>query len=204
MSSGNASSPMPLTMDPSALEAMPRTDGSEASSASLTPGRSAGKYGAKSLGSVNVYIVPMIWVAAFLSALPRSSRARCKMGMISASDGASMTCSKAVSSNCCMHFSACKCGLSRAFKTDGTMAWISGFLMTLPILAIAPLPEICTLGCASDRVFCNRGTICGKHAESCFGAMKAIAPRSSTLPSFVRHLSLSMPSSSCGNTNFTP
>ena len=59
---------------------------------------------------------------------------------------------------------------------------ISGFLITEPICLRAWAPAFCTFIWESVSTSHKRGTILGRQEESCFGAQKAIAPRSSTLP----------------------
>ena len=89
--------PHPLTMAPRALAHTPLTSGTGSTRLVLRPGRTSGRYGARSFLSVREYMFPMIWPAIFLDSVERSSRVRFRVGMMRAREGGSMTWTNSVS-----------------------------------------------------------------------------------------------------------
>ena len=123
---------------------------------------------------------------------------------MSASEGASTTFTNVISSRTSRHRCVSSAGLAIAPSRAGDNPRISGFRITSPTAFSASVAASTTLGCVSTSVSLSRGTICGKHAPSCFGAHADIAPSILTEPCFVRHALSSKPSMIAGRTSLTP
>ena len=147
---------------------------------------------------------PMIWAAIFFDSVDRRSRVRLRVGMMRAREGGSMTWTNSVSRSDWRQACALLDGSASDSRSIGTSTCISGFFITEPICLRAVLPAFCTLECESARTSMSRGTILGRQEESCFGAQKAMAPRSSALPAFVRHESSSRAVRREGRISLTP
>ena len=121
----------------------------------------------------------------------RSRRPRWRTGTMSESDGGSTQCSNWQCASASSAAVVCFAGCESAASSVGTIAPISGFLITAPTPARAAFAPSWTRGCEWVSTSVSAGTTCGSVDESCFGAQCAIVARISTAACFVRHLSSS-------------
>lgn len=98
-----------------------------------------------------------------------------------------MKCTNFVSSKLTKQTDVLFDGSSRAFSKIGTIAWISGFLITDPMTFNASAPDSWTFVCESPRTSINFGTMLGRHEDSCFGAQKA-EKRKENLIKFLKNM----------------
>mmetsp|Transcript_16451 Transcript_16451/g.57498 ORF Transcript_16451/g.57498 Transcript_16451/m.57498 type:complete len:475 (-) Transcript_16451:5193-6617(-) len=203
--SPKCSSPMPLASVPRARDATLRTSGIGSSSVFFSCGTSWFRYGRMSFSSwMSEDMLPTIIAAFDLIADLRAARPRRRIGTISASDGGSMLCTKAVSVSESSASPVRSAGSLSAPSSIGTSSRISGLRITLPTSCSASRPACCTRGCVSPNASHSFGTICGRHDDSWRGAQYAILPRSTMLACLERHWISCRPLSSTGITSLTP
>lgn len=123
-----------------------------------------------------------------------------RIGMISASDGGSTECTKEVRMRSWSARLVWMAGSLSAASSTGTRVRISGALITLPICLRAARLAVCTLAFGSVITSSSRGTIIGRHADSCCGEQYAMADSRPIDSSFVRHCFSSRALSTRGRT----
>mmetsp|Transcript_117729 Transcript_117729/g.375263 ORF Transcript_117729/g.375263 Transcript_117729/m.375263 type:complete len:328 (+) Transcript_117729:2928-3911(+) len=208
ITSPNISSGSPFAKVPKALATVARTSGTGSIRVTFSAGRSEGKYGWMSFGSLmRMTMEPTICAPLRFISAERSFSARCTRGHTSDSEGASTWCTKDVPSSLSrtsLVMCSCWAPSVSAEMSSGARAFNSGLVMMLPTLSMASRAASLTLLCWSLITPQSAGTTCGKQAASCLGMQFVMAARSSMLPNFVRHCLSLMPSKTLGSTCLTP
>lgn len=132
--------PSPFARLPIALAADALISGIESKREFLTAGMRIGMYGSKSEGSeVSAQILPMSCAAIYFELLSCIMRPQSRRGTRRLRDGASILCTKLVSSNKFNASFKCFVELESARIIISSMSPTSGHLMTEPIFEIASM-----------------------------------------------------------------
>mmetsp|Transcript_84798 Transcript_84798/g.240528 ORF Transcript_84798/g.240528 Transcript_84798/m.240528 type:complete len:289 (+) Transcript_84798:2899-3765(+) len=193
---------------PKAMAAVARTSGMGSTSVTFSCGRSSGRYGWMSLGSLMSRTMEPTRCAPLRFISPdRSRSARCTRGQTRESEAASIWCTKDVPRSLSRtSFVMCSnwAPSVRAAMSSGARARSSGLVMMLPILSKPSRAASFTLACGSLITRQSAGTTCGRQAPNCFGKQLVMAANISMLPSFVCHFLSLIPSRTGLSTCFTP